>query len=148
MSGKRIGERLSGMVPLSGHDIEEILSEQYVTGRRFGDIALQMGLCSPEDVWRAWSGQLAESPQRIDLDRFAIDTQAVAHVSPAVVTRYHIMPLRLMGDELVIAVDEAGYSMAAKELETVLGTKVKFVLSTHRQITQAIRSYYATATAA
>src|SRR5439155_6477219 len=53
----RIGELLSRMVPLSGHDVEEILQEQSATRRRFGEIALAWGLCKPEHVWDAWGQQ-------------------------------------------------------------------------------------------
>jgi hypothetical protein len=148
MSGKRIGERLSGMVPLSGHDIEEILSEQGSTGKRFGDIALQLGLCTPEHIWRAWSSQLEEAPQRVDLEYFGVDSQAAAHLPAAVAIRYHCMPVRMLGDQLVIAVDEAAYPQVAKELLALLHGKAKFVLSNHRDIAKAIRSYYTLAAAA
>ena len=148
MSGKRIGERLSGMIPLSGHDIEEILSEQGATGKRFGDIALQMGLCTPEDIWRAWSGQLAETPQRVDLDTFGVDAQAIAHLPINVALALHVLPVRVLGDELVIAVDEAAYPEVAKQLLAILRGKAQFVLSNHQQIARAIRRYYARSTAA
>jgi hypothetical protein len=149
MSGKRIGERLSNMVPLSGHDIEEILSEQSVTGNRFGDIALRLGLCSPEHVWRAWSSQLAEKPQRVNLDEFGIDAQAAAHLRREIAVRYHVMPVRVLGDELVIAVDEAAYPEVARQLLALLQTtRLIFVLSTHAEIARAIRTYYAQSSAA
>jgi hypothetical protein len=148
MSGKRIGERLSNMVPLSGHDIEEILSEQGATGRKFGDIALQMGLCTPEHIWRAWSSQLAEQPQRFDLDQFGIDAQAIDHLPHSIAVRYHVMPVRVLGDELVIAVDEAAYPDVAKNLLALLRGKAQFVLSNHQQIARAIRRYYARSSAA
>jgi type IV pilus assembly protein PilB len=148
MSGKRIGERLSGLVPLSGHDIEEILSEQYSTGKRFGDIAIRMGLCNPEHVWAAWSSQLAESPQRVDLDRFAVDTQALAYVPVEVAKRYHIIPVRRLNDDLVIAVDEAAFPTITTELLGVLQEKLQYVLSNHGQIATAIRFYYRQAAAA
>ena len=145
MSGKRIGERLSRATQLSGHDIEEILSEQKATGLRFGEIALQMGLCSPEDVVRAWSSQLEDSPQRINLEQVGIDSQAVAHLSVEIALQYHIMPVRILEDELVVAIDEAAYDLLSPVLATVLGRKMKFVLCTHHQIATAIRSYYAAA---
>lgn len=153
MSGKRkktqrIGERLSHMVPLSGHDIEEILSEQGTTGKRFGEVAIQLGLCAPEHIWRAWGSQLAESPQRINLDEFGIDAQAIALLPVAIAVRYHVVPVRVLGDELVIAVDEAAYPDVAKELITILEHKAKFVLSNHTQIARAIRGYYARSSAA
>lgn len=148
MSGKRIGERLSNLVPLSGHDIEEILSEQGASGKRFGDIAIELGKCSPEHIWRAWSGQLAESPQHVDIEYFGIDSQAVAHVPHHLAVRYHAIPLRVLDDVVVIAVDEAVYPQAAKELLRHLNGKAQFVLSSHKQIARAIRSYYAVSTAA
>ena len=53
----RIGELLSRIVPLSGHDVEEILEEQSANRRKFGEIALAWGLCRPEHVWDAWCQQ-------------------------------------------------------------------------------------------
>jgi hypothetical protein len=148
MFGKRMGERLSRMVPLSGHDIEEILSEQSATGRRFGDIALQLGLCRPEHIWRAWSSQLAEAPQRVDLEEFGIDAQAVAHLPASLAIKYHVIPVRVLGDALVLAIDEAAYPEVAKQLISMLRVKVQFVLSSHHQIAQAIRAYYVQSSAA
>ncbi len=148
MSGKRMGERLSRMVPLSGHDIEEILSEQISTGRRFGDIALRLGLCRPEHIWRAWSNQLAESPQRVELNDFGIDAQAVGCVPASIAIKHHIIPVRVLCDVLVVAVDEAAYPEVAKQLLTTLRVKLQFVLSNHQQIATAIRTYYAQSSAA
>lgn len=148
MSGKRIGERLSGMVPLSGHDIEEILSEQSGSGKRFGDIAMELGLCTPEHIFRAWSSQLAESPQRVDIESFGVDSQAIAHLPYNLAVRFHAMPLRVLENELVVAVDEAAYPEVAKQLLSVLHINIRFVLSSHQQIARAMRSYYAKSNAA
>src|SRR5687768_5822111 len=60
----RIGELLSGIVPLSNHDVEEILQEQSGTHRKFGEIALAWGLSQPEHVWNAWCRQLAQGFER------------------------------------------------------------------------------------
>jgi hypothetical protein len=148
MSGNRIGEHLSRMVPLSGHDIEEILSEQGTTGKRFGDIAIQLGLCSPQHIWRAWSSQLLESPQRVNLDEFGIDAQAVAHLPDSLALRFHVVPIRILGPEIVIAADEAAYPLVRNELTALLKTPVIFVLCSHQQISRALRTYYPRSTAA
>jgi type IV pilus assembly protein PilB len=148
MSGKRIGERLSNIIPLTGHDIEEILAEQSATGKRFGDIAIQLGLAAPEDVWRAWGTQLAEAPQRVDLHKFHIDSQAVMHIPSQIAIRYHIIPVRILDNELVIAVDESAYPDVVHELFGVINYKVKYILCSHRQIAESLRSYYPRASAA
>lgn len=148
MSGKRIGERLSHLIPLSSHDIEEILAEQGATGRRFGDIALRMGLCRPEHIWAVWRDQLAECPQRVNLNEFGIDAQAVAHVSRELATRFHVVPVRVLNDEIVLAVDESAFPEVAGELASMLHDKVQFVFSSHQQIASALRTYYVRAAAA
>ncbi|MBV8780792.1 MAG: hypothetical protein JO353_05280, partial [Phycisphaerae bacterium] len=110
MRADRIGDILSRIIPLSGHDIEEILQEQRSSHRRFGDIALAMGLCQPADVWRAWSGQL-DCPEggvrHIDLDAVGIDSQAIEFMSAIDARRWTAIPVRVFGDELVVAVDRA-----------------------------------------
>lgn len=141
MSDKRFGARLSQVVPLSHHDIEEILSEQGASGKRFGDIAIELGLCSPEHVWQAWSSQLAESPQRINLDHFAIDAQAANVLPPEFAARYHVIPIRMLGNELVLAIDESAYPDGAQEVIAILQRPVRFVLATHQQIARALRRY-------
>src|SRR5438046_1826862 len=79
----RIGELLSRMVPLSGHDVEEILQEQSATRRRFGEIALAWGLCRPEHVWDAWCQQSENGTETVDLDKIGIDSQAAAMLPAA-----------------------------------------------------------------
>ncbi len=141
MSCKRIGEILSGLVPLSGHDIEEILSEQSATRQRFGDIALAMGLCRPEHIWKACSTQLDSGPRRIDLGALGIDSGAVEHVSAEIARRYCAVPVRVMADQLVVAVEESSLEGAAAALQGH-ALKVNFVLADREQIEQAIATYY------
>jgi type IV pilus assembly protein PilB len=145
---QRIGEILCRIAPLSHHDIEEILSEQLITGKRFGDIALELGLCRPEHIWRAWSLQLIHNPQPIDLDRFGIDAQAIAHVTSDVARQFQIIPIRAFGDELVVAHHSAGVVDASDVLPAVAAKKIMFVTAPCDQVHRAIEQYYPTADAA
>ena len=101
----RIGELLSELVELSGHDVEEILHEQQTTQRRFGEIALSWGLCQPEHVWSAWSRQVGNGTdvQRVDLDRDGIDAQAVALLHANVARAFRVIPIRADAQEVVLA---------------------------------------------
>ena len=83
-----------------------------------------------------------QKPQQINLDDFGVDAQAVNCLPRDTAVRYHVIPVRVLGDELVIAVDEAAYPQVAKELVSILGSKLIFVLSKHGPIARAIRSYY------
>jgi hypothetical protein len=142
MSAKRIGEILSGLVPLSGHDIEEILSEQNATRKRFGDIALAMGLCQPEHVWKACSAQLDAGPREIDLDAFGVDAQALTQLPPKTARALGVIPVRVCGNELVVAAHEHSFPIAAEVLPAILSLRIKFVIADANQIERAIKAYY------
>ena len=138
----RFGEVLARFVPLSGHDVAEILEAQAVSHRRFGDIALSWGLCRPDHIWRAWSVQLAHRSQRVDLDLSGIDTQALAHMPAALAREFGAMPIRALGDQLIVAASELALGRAAAELPRLLNREIQFVLADAQQVDQAIRFHY------
>jgi hypothetical protein len=144
MPAKRIGEILSRLVPLSLHDVEEILSEQSARPtRRFGDIGLSLGLCRPEHVWRAWTAQLSESPRPIDLDELGIDAQAMSHVSAEVARLLRVIPVRALGDEIVIATESANLLAVAHALAQSVRLKLIVVAAADpAQLARAIEHYY------
>jgi hypothetical protein len=143
-NGKRIGELLSQLVPLSGHDIDEILHEQSATRKPFGDIALAMGLCRPEHVWKAWHGQLLidNSPRRIDLDRLGIDAQALSCIPQELACRLNIVPVRVLGDLLIVATSDRSLFDLSDSLSEVTGKQVRFVLTDDAAVRRAIATYY------
>src|SRR6266404_952281 len=122
----RIGELLSRMVPLSGHDVEEILQEQTSNRRRFGEIALAWGLCKPEHVWDAWCQQSTDGTEAVDLDKIGVDTQAAAMLPADVARHHHVIPLRVANDAILLA--SCNGAMAhADELSALLHKRVTFV---------------------
>lgn len=98
----QIGQILSQTVPLSDHDLEEILQEQKTTRQRFGEVALALGKATPGQVWEAWLTQLQHTP--VDLDTFQPEPAAVAALPIGLATLHGIVPLRVRGNELVVAV--------------------------------------------
>lgn len=129
-----IGEILRDMGVLTDHNIDEILAQQVRTGRRFGQIALAWGLATPEQIWTAWSQQLARQRQRVDVDEVGVDTNAVERVSSVVAQHYRVLPLRLWGDNLVIAVPEDGQHGNLDELPVLLGCDVHRCLCDPAQV--------------
>jgi type IV pilus assembly protein PilB len=139
----RIGELIGRLVALSGHDVEEILHEQKVTQRRFGEIALSWGLCQPEHVWSAWCHQVKETDaEPVDLDRDGIDAQAVALLPADVAHVFRAVPIRLGDGEVVIASAEPLGERTRAVLHKLLKKKLKFVTAPKRQIDAAIEAYY------
>ncbi|HEV2294468.1 MAG TPA: hypothetical protein VGR35_11480 [Tepidisphaeraceae bacterium] len=141
----RIGELLSEIVALSGHDVEEILNEQHTSKRRFGEIALSWGLCQPEHLWSAWCRQVPDTSgacATVDLDRDGIDAQAVTMLPSGLAHAFRAVPIRSSDAELVIASDAPLSERAREQLGKLLNKRVKFVFAATKQIDAAIEAYY------
>jgi type IV pilus assembly protein PilB len=139
----KFGQMLSRFVPMSEHDIHEILDEQAVCRRKFGEIALSWNLCRPDHVWRAWCAQLAQQPQYVDLHEIGVDTQAITAITYSIAREYCVLPLRLLDDELVVATSEAFHDRALQLLPEALKRNVRFVIADEAAVLAAIQLNYA-----
>src|SRR4051794_2875653 len=142
LSETLFGELLGRRVPLSNHDVDEILEEQGGNRRRFGQIALGWGLCEPRHVWETWAEQLAGRTPRVDLGTLGVDVQATLQISGALAAELGIVPLRAYPGGLVIAASEQSIARAAERLARMTGRRVAFVIADPSQIRQALERYY------
>src|SRR4051812_3580600 len=92
MSHRRIGQLLSALVPMSDQDVEEILEEQNLSRRPFGEIAVEWGLCQPGHVWKAWSRQDDNPLMRVDLEKIGVDAQAIGELPRELAVRCGAIP--------------------------------------------------------
>jgi len=141
----RFGQVLSRFVPMTEHDVQEILQEQALSRRRFGDIALSWGLCRPDHIWQAWSAQLAREPQWVDLGQVGIDTQALAIVDPLTALDFQVLPLRVFDSELIVAASESSRQRAAEVLPQLLNRSLRIAIADASSLFAAIKAHYARA---
>ena len=138
----RIGELLSRMVPLSGHDVEEILQEQTSSRRKFGEIALSWGLCRPEHVWDAWCQQSSQEGETLDLERIGVDARAAALLPAGLARELRAIPVRVAGDVALVAVDRMLSEQSIALLSEALHRRIKIARADAHQLTAMIESYY------
>jgi hypothetical protein len=138
----RIGELLRRLVPMSAHDVDEVLQEQRGTPRRFGEVAISLGLCRPEHVWKAWATQTTDVVQRVDLSDVGIDAQAVVVIPLEMAKRFGVIAIRASKDQIIVATSDVCFDEAATALPTLVQTKLKFVLADAKQIQDAMEMYY------
>ena len=138
----RIGQLLKGMVPLSDHDVEEILEEQSSNHRKFGEIALAWGLCRPEHVWDAWCQQSSQEGETLDLDRIGVDARAAALLPAEMARRLSAIPVRVAGDVALVALIHEPTHAELAMLSEALGRQVKFARTNSPQLLAMIERYY------
>jgi hypothetical protein len=136
------GEWLGRLVPLSPHDISEILADQAASGRSFGEIALAWGLCRPQHVWQAWWRQLSERPRQVDLDRVGVDSQAIVHLPRPLALQFRAVPIRAFDTQLVVAASILTLTQAQEKLPPLVRRQLVFVPAADAQIDKALRTYY------
>jgi hypothetical protein len=139
---QRIGELLSRIIPLTDHDVEEILHEQSATNQKFGDIALSLGLCKPEHVLRAWMHQLEHRTERVSIDLVGVDAQALVHLTRQTALQHLALPLRAIENEVLVAVAHVPTVGGLASLEACAGRRVKLVLADEAELLTAIDKYY------
>jgi hypothetical protein len=139
---QRIGEVLRRLVPLSAHDVDEVLQEQRGTPRRFGEVAISLGLCRPEHIWKAWATQSTESVQHVDLNEVGIDAQAVGALPRDIAMKFGAIAIRAGQGQLVVATSDVCFDEAAMALPTLVKTKIKFIIADAKQIQEAMDHYY------
>jgi len=145
MDRQRIGQELSQMGKLTEIDINEILMEQRLTRRPFGEIALRWGLCEPRHVWKAWCRQIDARPQHVDLEAIGVDAQAAGHFTRELAEHYGAIPIRVVDDQLLLAAGEPLAGAQVEEIRRAVGHVIHCVTAPAEQVTMAIRAYYAPA---
>ncbi|HOW71405.1 MAG TPA: hypothetical protein PKY77_12450 [Phycisphaerae bacterium] len=119
-----IGEILQEMGLLTRIQVEEILAHQQVTRQKFGQIAVRWGLVNTQQVWEAWARQMTSGRQFVKVNEVGIDTAAVERVTVPTARSLGVVPLRLWGDQLVVAVPPDVSPKALCDLAEVTGCRV------------------------
>lgn len=136
------GEWLGRIVPLTAHDVCEIVEEQAGTGRRFGEVALACGFCQPEHVWQAWAMQLSKRTPHVDLRAVGVDAQAAAYLPQDLAAGLRVVPVRAVDGALIVATTRADLPFAAEVLSDRLRMAPRFVTAEREQVAEALVRMY------
>lgn len=148
MSRQLIGQVLNQMGKLTTIDIDEILVEQAMNHRRFGEIALSWGLCEIEQVAEAWCRQLAESDRTADLNEIAIDPSAAAALAPELARRLGAVPIRVLGNLVIVGTARKLDPTETGQISRAMGKDVRCVRIDPTQLKAALKTFYAAQAAA
>jgi type IV pilus assembly protein PilB len=122
---------------LTTDQLEQALAVKETTGKRLGEIFVELGFTSEEVI----AGALAQQYELefVDLDLVTPDPEAVAQLPEALAQRYQAIPVRLLSDGvLLLAVADPTNVAAADDLRLALGSSFRLAVAVRGQIERAL----------
>jgi len=138
----RLGDILVNHGVLTPAQRDEVLEEQRLGGRPFGELAEWMYNISPEKVERAWAEQVAGLTELVDPRLVEVDIYALRQVGRRQAWQFAVLPLCFDGEELVVCTSEEHLARALKFVGWKIGAICRFVMSEPLNLGEAMSRYY------
>lgn len=136
----RLTEILVNNKLISQEQLEQALELQKKKGGRLSDIVVELKFIKENDLIQALSQGLGFP--LIDLKRFKIDGEVAKLIPPEIARHYQIIPVSKMGDTVTLAMADPMNIFAIDHVKLFTGFKINPIISTAREILQAIELYY------
>jgi type IV pilus assembly protein PilB len=126
---------------LNVEQVKLAFEEQQLTGRRLGEIAVGHGWVTSADLARALADQFGL--EYVDLAEVEPDQDAVALLEKELAFRYQALPVRFLGDGLLlVTVADPTEAEHAERLRHALGHDVRLAVSEPGALEHAIRNLH------
>ena len=125
---------------LKESDLEKALKVQREKGGSLSNILVELGLISKDDLMVALSQELGIPP--INLSRYKIDPNVIKLIPKKIAKRYQIVPISKMSNTLVVAMVDPLNIFAIDDIKAVTGFNISPIITTDRNIKEAISQYY------
>jgi type IV pilus assembly protein PilB len=129
---------------LTQEQLNEAIELQKKDGGKLSDIIVNLNFVKEYDLISALSEGL--NFPLIDLKRFKIDPEIVKIIPVNVATQFQIVPVSKMGDTVTLAMADPLNIFAIDTVESLTGFKINPIISSSKDILQAIEQSYSDAT--
>ncbi|PIQ84800.1 MAG: type II secretion system protein GspE, partial [Candidatus Omnitrophica bacterium CG11_big_fil_rev_8_21_14_0_20_63_9] len=122
--------------------LEEVLTLQRAKGGSLLKLLLEKGLVNESDLLAALSQGLGIPP--ITLSRLKLDPNLKGLISRDLAQQYEVIPVSCIGDTLTIAMADPLNVFALDTITTTTGLTINPLLTTSKELREAIDQYYGT----
>ena len=136
---KPLGEILVDLGYVTREDVQNALSRQRVGGGRLEDTLVQSGKISPEMLARSLAMQLGYEFVEAGVP---VDPFVITLVPEGTIRRYNVMPLRLEGSALVLAMKDPRHVFALDDIRLITGREIKPAVATEETLIRLVNRYY------
>ena len=136
----RIGDILIEKQIITQQELDLALKEHQNTKEFLGQTLVRLNLISEEKLLKVLAEQ--QGIQFLDLKETKIADSVIENVPAKFAWHYKIMPTRIDGNVLTVAISNPFDMWPVDDLETNLGYRVEIALAVSSDITEAIKKYY------
>ncbi|MEF2280099.1 type II/IV secretion system protein [Deinococcus sp. YIM 134068] len=137
---KPLGEVIIEMGFAGADEIESALQKQNSGGGRLEDTLVQSGKLSPEMLARSLAAQLGY--EYLDPVQNPPDAKVALMIPEATARRYLVVPVRIQGESLVIAMKDPRNVFALDDLKLITGREIVPAVMAEKDIVRLIERYF------
>lgn len=138
--------------------VQTLLRQRLVTAADIAQAASAMPAATPPEAPAAPEPAAPQAPARPappqrarpttgggkqSLSSYEVDPEALRDIPRSVAERYHVLPLQISADRILVAMADASNVFAMDEIRSRTGRRVEPIEVAEEEITQAIDQYYA-----
>lgn len=140
MTKVKLGELLVADGLINHEQLKEVLDLQKKTGKKIGELVVDMQLVSQDNLCRVLEKKLGI--KFVDLKMIKIDTDIVKLVTESIARRYDLVPIEVQEDNLVVAMSDPLNIYAIDDIAYYTGMNVIPVIASIEQIRKAIGVFF------
>ena len=145
MSGADGGRPLLGQIlkknrVLGEGQIQEALDEQRKHGGLIGQCLIELGHCTAMDITSALAEQAGM--ESVDLDQSVAEPDALSMVDASTAHAYGVLPLRIQGKTLIVAISDPLNTAVIEDLRFTTGTDVRGVVADAERLRELVLEHY------
>jgi len=137
---KRIGEILLERGAINPKQLEKALAHQRDHGGLLGQILIDLGYVTEEEIALALTAQYGFP--YLPLDNYDIDDGIMQLIPEPVARQYVLIPIDRIGNALTVAMADPSNVQAIEDIEMLTSCVVQTFVSTPSDIRKAIDRYY------
>jgi len=137
---QKLGEMLIRYKIITPEQLEEGLKIQKNTGKRIGEILIDLGRVKQDEINWVLGKQLNLPYVQINVDN--IDIQLSKNISKDTLKKYKAIPLMELNDELVVAMADPTDEEAIEMIKEITKKKLKLVLASFENIDETINRIF------
>lgn len=140
MAYMRLGDLLIAAGAISKQQLDEALRLQKQSGQRLGDVLIENNIITEQQLIDTLQMQLGVD--FIDLTAVSIPVELAKFVPRAIAKKYSVVPVKLVKDELYVAMSDPLNFFAQEEIKAASRKQVVPMIATHKAVEQAITTLY------